>query len=131
MPPLVGWHARTRPPYAGACRRRTTVRTNRQMEWHVSRSSVFILFQVNLLQADGIMAKHRYYTGLRVSELIGFRWNDVHHDSIAIDERCCRGDWGAPKSDASNDTIPVNRAVIERILRLKTLTVEVRAGMAT
>jgi hypothetical protein len=28
-------------------------------DWHVSRSSVFILFQVNLLQADGIMAKHR------------------------------------------------------------------------
>src|ERR1700694_516189 len=71
------------------------------------------------------------YTGLRVSELIGLRWNDVHEDSITIDERCCRGDWGAPKSEASNDTIPVNRAVIERILRLKTLTVDVKAGRAT
>jgi integrase len=71
------------------------------------------------------------YTGLRVSELIGLRWNDIHGDSITIDERCCRGDWGAPKSDASNDTIPVNRAVIERINRLKTLTVDVRAGRAT
>ena len=71
------------------------------------------------------------YTGLRVSELIGLRWNDVHGDSITIDERCCRGDWGAPKSDASNDTIPVNQAVIERINRLKTLTVDVRAGRAT
>src|SRR5207245_406642 len=71
------------------------------------------------------------YTGLRVSELIGLRWDDVHEDSITIDERCCRGDWGAPKSDASNDTIPVNRAVIERIQRLKTLTVDVRAGLAT
>jgi len=70
------------------------------------------------------------YTGLRVSELIGLRWNDVHEDSITIDERCCRGDWGAPKSEASNDTIPVNRAVIERILRLKTLTVDVKAGRA-
>ena len=28
-------------------------------DWHASRSSVFILFQVNLLQADGIMAKDR------------------------------------------------------------------------
>ena len=37
------------------------------------------------------------YTGLRVSELAGLRWNDVHHDSITIDERFCRGDWGAPK----------------------------------
>ena len=33
---------------------------NRQKEtWHVSRLFVFILFQVNLLQADGIMAKNR------------------------------------------------------------------------
>jgi len=71
------------------------------------------------------------YTGLRVSELIGLRWNDVHEDSITIDERYCRGDWGTPKSEASNDTIPVNRAVIERILRLKTLIVEVKAGRAT
>jgi integrase len=71
------------------------------------------------------------FTGLRVSELIGLRWNDVHEDSITIDERCCRGDWGAPKSDASNDTIPVNRAVIERIHKLKTLTVDVKAGRAT
>lgn len=55
----------------------------------------------------------------------------MHEDSITIDERYCRGDWGTPKSEASNDTIPVNRAVIERILRLKTLTVEVNAGRAT
>ena len=70
------------------------------------------------------------YTGLRVSELAGLRWNDVHQDSITIDERFCRGDWGAPKSDASNATIAVNRCVIERIHRLKLLTVEVRAGRA-
>ena len=68
------------------------------------------------------------YTGLRVSELIGLRWRNVHQDSITIDERYCRGEWGAPKSEASNATIPVNRAVIERIQRLKTITVEVRAG---
>lgn len=38
---------------------------------------------------------------------------------------------GAPKSEASNAAIPVNRAVIERIQRLKLLTVEVKAGHAT
>ena len=70
------------------------------------------------------------YTGLRVSELAGLRWNDIHPDSITIDERFCRGDWGAPKSDASNATIGVNRCVIERIHRLKLLTVEVKAGRA-
>lgn len=70
------------------------------------------------------------YTGLRVSEVIGLRWSDIHEQSITIDERYCRGDWAAPKSDASNTTIPVNRNVIERIQRLRTLTVEVKAGRA-
>ena len=70
------------------------------------------------------------FTGLRVSELAGLKWNDVGENSLTIDERFCRGDWAAPKSDASNTTIPVNAAVIERIQRLKLLTVEVRAGLA-
>src|SRR5437667_8108807 len=70
------------------------------------------------------------YTGLRVSGLIGLRWRNVHQDSITIDERYCRGEWGAPKSNASNVTIPVNRLVIERIHQLKTMTVQVKAGRA-
>jgi len=70
------------------------------------------------------------YTGLRVSELAGLRWDDIHDDSITIDERYCRGDWGTPKSDCSNATIAVNRCVIERIHRLKILTIRVRAGRA-
>ena len=68
------------------------------------------------------------YTGLRVSELVGLRWQNVHEDSISIEQRYCRGDWGAPKSEASNATIPVNQAVIRRIHQLKTMTVEVKAG---
>lgn len=71
------------------------------------------------------------YTGLRVSELAGLRWNDIHEDSITIDERYCRGDWGAPKSESSNATIGVNRCVVDRIHRLKHLTVEVKARLAT
>jgi integrase len=70
------------------------------------------------------------YSGLRVSELAGLKWNDIHADSITVDERYCRGDWGAPKSEASNATIGVDVAVIERIHRLKDLTVEVKAGRA-
>ena len=70
------------------------------------------------------------YTGLRVSELVGLRWRNVHDDSITIEQRCCRGDWGAPKSQASAATIAVNRAVIGRLERLKTAIVEVRAGRA-
>ena len=45
-------------------------------------------------------------------------------------ERFCRGDWGAPKSDASNTTIAVNRCAIERIHHLKLLVVELKAGHA-
>lgn len=70
------------------------------------------------------------YSGLRISELIGLKWRDIGFDSIVVDERYCRGDWSEPKSRASNSTIGVDRAVIERIHRLKLLTVEVRAGLA-
>lgn len=70
------------------------------------------------------------YTGLRVSELIALRWGDIHEQSITIDERYCRSDWAAPKSDASNTTIPSSRCVIERIQRLRTMVVEVKAGRA-
>jgi ATP-dependent helicase/nuclease subunit A len=70
------------------------------------------------------------WTGLRVSELIGLRWEDVHAESLTIDERCTRGDWGAPKSDCSNATICVSPRVIERIHRLKGITVVVQAGRA-
>lgn len=68
--------------------------------------------------------------GLRVSELIALRWCNVHRDSITISERCCRGDWGAPKTEASNATIAVNPEVIERLHRLKSSVVEVKAGRA-
>jgi integrase len=70
------------------------------------------------------------YTGLRPSEVIGLRRRNVREDSITVAERCCRGDWGVPKSEASNATVPVNKAVIERIRRLDTLTIKVRAGRA-
>lgn len=71
------------------------------------------------------------YTGLRVSELIGLKWGDIASNSITIDERYCRGDWGAPKSEASNATIPVNDSVIRRIEALKGMTVAVKAGHGT
>jgi integrase len=70
------------------------------------------------------------WTGLRVSELIGLRWRCINRDSISVEERFCRGDWSQPKSEASAATIGVSPEVISRILRLKTLTVEIRAGVA-
>lgn len=69
-------------------------------------------------------------TGLRVSELIGLKWRCIHSDSISVAQRYFRGDWSVPKTQASAATIGVSPAVIARILRLKTLSVEVRAGRA-
>ena len=45
------------------------------------------------------------YSGLRISELIGLKWNDLGVDSITVDERYCRGDWAEPKKRVfrSND----------------------------
>jgi integrase len=71
------------------------------------------------------------WTGLRVSELIGLKWRCIHADSISVEERFCRGDWSVPKSESSAATIGVSPEVIKRILRLKTLTVEIRAGSGT
>lgn len=70
------------------------------------------------------------WTGLRVSELIGLKWRCIHDDSITVEERFCRGDWSTPKTSASAATIGVAPQVIARINRLKSITVEVRAGRA-
>jgi integrase len=70
------------------------------------------------------------WTGLRVSELFALKWHCIHADSITVEERYCRGDWAAPKTDASAATIGVEPEVIARIHHLKLLTVEVRAGRA-
>lgn len=69
-------------------------------------------------------------TGTDVRSGVPSPRNDIGTNSITIDERFCRGDWGAPKSEASNATIGVNSCVIERIHGLKKLTVQVKAGNA-
>jgi integrase len=70
------------------------------------------------------------WTGLRVSEVIALKWRCIHADSITVQERYFRGDWSVPKTDSSAATIGVSPEVIARILRLKNLTVEIRAGLA-
>jgi integrase len=71
------------------------------------------------------------FTALRISELAGLRWRNIHPSSITIEQRYSRGDFDEPKSQASRATIPVDAHVIERIERLKTLEVLVPAGRAT
>src|SRR5208283_4382707 len=68
------------------------------------------------------------FAALRVSELVGLRWEDVHADALTIDERYCRGDWGCPKTTASKATIGVDSRIIERIQRLKQLVVTINWG---
>jgi len=70
------------------------------------------------------------WTGLRCSELAALKWKCIHEDSISVKQRYSRGDWAATKTTASAATIAVESHVIARIQRLKTLTVEVRAGRA-
>jgi integrase len=70
------------------------------------------------------------WTGLRVSELLGLKWCCIHRDSITVEQRYCRGDWDVPKTEASAAPIAVEPHVLERIHRLKLLTVDVRAGRA-
>jgi integrase len=70
------------------------------------------------------------WTGLRISELSGLKWRCIHTESITVEQRYCRGDWSCTKTPGSAATIAVDPEVIERIHRLKTLTVDVRAGRA-
>jgi len=59
------------------------------------------------------------------------KWRCVHEDAITIEERYCRGEWGIPKSQASNATIPVQSWCDRNAsIGLKTVTVEVKAGTA-
>jgi integrase len=68
------------------------------------------------------------YSGLRVSELIGLRWEDVGPGSLTVDERCCRGNWSVPKTDGSSATVGVDRSVVQKIYALKALEVEINWG---
>lgn len=84
------------------------------------------------------------WTGLRVSELIALRWDDlrcqavVDEDgmerkrySIMVNERCCRGDWAEPKTKASKAPVGISAALHDRIQQLKSLTVVNREGVGT
>jgi len=68
------------------------------------------------------------FSGLRVSELVGLKWDDVRDVGVIVDECYCRGDWSVTKTVGSSTTIGVALSVISRIRRLKTLEVEINWG---
>jgi integrase len=68
------------------------------------------------------------FSGLRVSELVGLKWEDVHDEALTVDERYCRGSWSITKTTGSSTTIGVAPSVIARLRGLKTLEVEINWG---
>ena len=74
------------------------------------------------------MVNTAYFSGLRPSELNGLKIEDVHEDSITVDEVYCRGNWKETKTFSSSATIYVPPQVIERICRLRYLVVEYPCG---
>jgi integrase len=104
-------------------------KTGRRNKPYITQQQLSMLVEL-IAEPYATMLYTAAFTGLRASEVIGLKRRNVHEDSITVEQRYCRGDWGAPKSEASNATVPVNRAVIDRIRRLDGLTAEVRAGTA-
>jgi integrase len=84
---------------------------------------------VNLVaEPYGTMIYTCVMAGLRVSELVGLKWEDIHADSLTVDERFSRGEWGCPKTSASSATIGVDERVVQRINRLKDMEVTINWG---
>lgn len=125
MGSAVNYNLLVKNPVAGV--RLPTPKRGKRSKPYITQAD-FATLMKSVVEPYATMIFVAVYTGLRVSELIGLRWRNVGANSITIEERYCRGDWGAPKSEASNATVPVNRAVTERIFRLKAMTVEVKAG---
>ena len=94
------------------------------------RIDLFYSLLALIMEPYATMVYVAAFTGLRISELAGLLWRNVHADSITIEQRYCRGDWDEPKSDASRATIAVDDHVIERIQKLKSIEVVIRSGRA-
>jgi hypothetical protein len=97
------------------------------------RKPVLTVEELDLLLAEikepyATMVNTAYFSGLRPSELNGLKNEDVHEDSITVDEAYCRGSWKETKTDSSSATIYVPPPVIERLCLLKDLEVEYGSG---
>lgn len=68
------------------------------------------------------------FGGLRVSELVGLRWEDCHDGHLTIDERFSRGNWGCPKTVGSAARVGVDRRITDRIQALRQLYVTIAWG---
>ena len=94
------------------------------------RVDQFFLLVEALAEPYASMVYVAGFTGLRVSELAGLEWRNVGDGAISTDQRYARGDWDEPKSHAGRATISVDQHVLDRIHRLKTIEVVIKAGRA-
>jgi hypothetical protein len=60
--------------------------------------------------------------------LAGLKWHNIEPNSISVERRYCRGEWRAPKTNASAARVVAGDDVLARIHRLKTLEVEINWG---
>lgn len=98
---------------------------------HFVTPKQFALLLETLSEPYATMIYVAAFTGLRVSELAGLRWRNIDGRLLTIEQKFCRGHWGAPKSNASNASIIVGNTVIERIFAMRGTKVSVKAGTGT
>jgi len=102
-------------------------RTGKRTKPHITPEQLELLVNA-MAEPYATMVYVCVMSGLRVSELIGLKWEDVLPDALVIDERYCRGDWGCPKTSGSGATIGVDPRVITRIHHLKGMEVTINWG---
>src|SRR5262249_48675729 len=95
---------------------RTKVVNKKKQKPHISPEEFQRLMEF-IEEPYATMVYVAVFTGLRVSELVGLKWEDA----LTVDERYCRGDWSVTKTTGSAATIGVGASVTARIHRLKTL----------
>jgi integrase len=63
-------------------------------------------------------------TGLRRSEFIGLRWDDINTNKmeVAVTKSCVRNRFGDTKTEASRKPVPLHPVVLESLLAWKSLS---------
>lgn len=56
------------------------------------------------------------YSGMRISELLGLKWDDIYNDTIHVRKQYCRGHWKSPKNGEKRD-IPMHKKIKEYVNR--------------
>ena len=55
-----------------------------------------------------------FYTGMRISEIIGLKWKDIYDNTIHVRRQYCRGNWKTPKGNKER-IIPIHDKIKELV----------------